>query len=116
MVECGLPKPETRVRFPSPAPLAIKDLHSCAGKVQEDSDLCNYFSSAVRSEEVLPGQGEHNGVSRKDSASLILEEFAQLQADRSQIHRLPAVLDRMDGKYGLASSRDFHGSKLLRRE
>jgi hypothetical protein len=36
MVERGLPKPETRVRFPSPAPLSIKDLHSCAGKVQED--------------------------------------------------------------------------------
>ena len=26
MVECGLPKPETRVRFPSPAPLIFKDL------------------------------------------------------------------------------------------
>ena len=34
MVECGLPKPETRVRFPSPAPFIIKHLRRCASKVQ----------------------------------------------------------------------------------
>src|SRR5207249_6703981 len=36
MVERGLPKPETRVRFPSPAPLSFNCLHKSAGKVQED--------------------------------------------------------------------------------
>ena len=35
MVERGLPKPETRVRFPSPAPLRFNYLHKSAGKVQE---------------------------------------------------------------------------------
>jgi hypothetical protein len=39
MVECGLPKAETRVRFPSPAPLIINDLHRCAGKVQENEGI-----------------------------------------------------------------------------
>src|ERR1043166_1188476 len=34
MVERGLPKPETRVRFPSPAPLIIKGLRRSASKVQ----------------------------------------------------------------------------------
>ena len=34
VVECGLPKPEMRVRFPSPAPLIIKDLQRSASKVQ----------------------------------------------------------------------------------
>src|SRR5438552_7390735 len=34
MVERGLPKPETRVRFPSPAPFIIKDLRISASKVQ----------------------------------------------------------------------------------
>jgi hypothetical protein len=32
MVECGLPKPETRVRFPSPAPLISGHLHSVCRK------------------------------------------------------------------------------------
>src|SRR5579863_8380208 len=45
MVECGLPKAETRVRFPSPAPLAINNLHSCAGKVQENEE---FFKSIFR--------------------------------------------------------------------
>ena len=35
MVECGLPKPETGVRFPSPAPLIINDLRKSAAKVQQ---------------------------------------------------------------------------------
>ena len=34
MVERGLPKPETRVRFPSPAPLITKGFGGCAAKVQ----------------------------------------------------------------------------------
>ena len=34
MVECGLPKPETRVRFPSPAPLIIKGFRRSASEVQ----------------------------------------------------------------------------------
>ena len=34
MVECGLPKPETRVRFPSPAPLISGHLRMRASKVQ----------------------------------------------------------------------------------
>src|SRR6266705_1521597 len=32
MVERGLPKPETRVRFPPPAPLRTKDLRRSASK------------------------------------------------------------------------------------
>ena len=39
MVECDLPTVETRVRFPSPAPLTINDLHKSAGKVQENLGL-----------------------------------------------------------------------------
>src|SRR5947208_16698177 len=34
MAERGLPKPETRVRFPSPAPLITKNLRKNASKVQ----------------------------------------------------------------------------------
>src|SRR5437762_7314589 len=34
MVERGLPKPETRVRFPSPAPISIKHLRRSASEVQ----------------------------------------------------------------------------------
>jgi hypothetical protein len=34
MVEYGLPKAETRVRFPSPAPLIVNGLQSGAVKVQ----------------------------------------------------------------------------------
>jgi hypothetical protein len=34
MVECGLPKPETRVRFPSPAPLISGHLRRSASKVK----------------------------------------------------------------------------------
>jgi hypothetical protein len=48
MVECGLPKAETRVRFPSPAPFSFNNLHGCAGKVQEKCRrtrcFSNYFS------------------------------------------------------------------------
>ena len=49
MVECGLPKAETRVRFPSPAPLIINCLRNCAEKVQENQ-VCNltYFWLFVR--------------------------------------------------------------------
>ena len=43
MVECGLPKPETRVRFPSPAPLSFKNLHCCAGRVQERFRFFQFF-------------------------------------------------------------------------
>ena len=39
MVERELPKLDTRVRFPSPAPLIIKDLHGCAGEAQETLSL-----------------------------------------------------------------------------
>jgi hypothetical protein len=34
VVECGLPKPEMRVRFPSPAPFIINYLRISASKVQ----------------------------------------------------------------------------------
>src|SRR5271170_4314067 len=43
MVERGLPKPETRVRFPSPAPFSFNNLHSCAGKVQENRGFFKLF-------------------------------------------------------------------------
>ncbi len=39
MVERGLPKPETRVRFPSPAPIIIKHLQTSASKVQVNEAL-----------------------------------------------------------------------------
>jgi hypothetical protein len=45
MVECGLPKAETRVRFPSPAPLIITDLHESAGRLQKTPRL---FISVLR--------------------------------------------------------------------
>jgi hypothetical protein len=54
MVECGLPKAETRVRFPSPAPLNLNCLCDCAGRVQEDKRLVQSFSgSFVISNSVL---------------------------------------------------------------
>ena len=36
MVEREFSKLHTRVRFPSPAPFSFNNLHSCAGKVQEN--------------------------------------------------------------------------------
>ena len=36
MVECGLPKAETRVRFPAPAPLSVKDLRVSAGMCRQN--------------------------------------------------------------------------------
>ena len=56
MVECGLPKAETRVRFPSPAPLIIKDLHSCAGRVQETRRLFKSILGRKTGRAFLPGQ------------------------------------------------------------
>jgi hypothetical protein len=47
MVECGLPKPETRVRFPSPAPLIINDLRKSASKVQVNSPIVRRFLGLV---------------------------------------------------------------------
>ena len=44
-MQFGLPKPEMRVRFPSPAPLIIKDLRKNATKVQVNRalDISHYF-------------------------------------------------------------------------
>jgi hypothetical protein len=36
-------EPVTRVRFPSPAPFSFNNLHSCAGKMQEDSPFSKLF-------------------------------------------------------------------------
>ena len=45
MVERQPSKLHTWVRFPSPAPLSFNNLHCSAGKVQEDFNFANAFSS-----------------------------------------------------------------------
>src|SRR5438105_11587777 len=47
MVEYGLPKAETRVRFPSPAPLIINDLRVSAVKVASLPNSSCLFSLTV---------------------------------------------------------------------
>src|SRR5882762_2924380 len=47
MVECGLPKPETRVRFPSPAPLLIKRLRD-EWEMESHSTLTRVFTQPFR--------------------------------------------------------------------
>ena len=68
---CGI---ETRVRFPSPAPLSFNNLHRCAGKVQEDFQILS-FLTRNRSRKEISDQ-------RKDSDKdhrFIVERIAYLE-------------------------------------
>ena len=65
MVECGLPKAETRVRFPSPAPLIIKHLWGSASKSASEAAFKNLtlgvwdFLRFDRSRDVQAGTAIH---------------------------------------------------------
>ena len=96
MVECGLPKAETRVRFPSPAPPSFNDLHGCAGKVQADFTFSNSFCL-------------HAGVEK----NLLIREVHETQAKHEEFYFTPRDYDGLVRKRG-GETNEIRGASFRR--
>jgi hypothetical protein len=76
MVERQFSKLLTRVRFPSPAPFSFNNLHSCAGKVQENWVFFKLFFAQNVAGCFLGTENEARGKSVGKLCKTDFQEFA----------------------------------------